>query len=94
METNEEIEILKTPTYLGAEFLKVGHHGSKTSSSVNFLTAVHPQFGLISAGKENKFGHPHAEILQRLEEKQIQIANTQTEGDVRWECDTTQCVRK
>jgi competence protein ComEC len=46
--------------------LKVGHHGSKTSSSDEFVKYVSPEFSLISAGFKNKFGHPVEEVIQRL----------------------------
>jgi len=53
--------------FLDSDVLKVGHHGSKTSSSVEFLRYVSPELSLISAGFKNKFGHPVEEVIQRLE---------------------------
>ena len=47
--------------------LKVAHHGSKSSSTDDFLKAVSPRISLIGVGKNNKFGHPNVEIIQRLE---------------------------
>lgn len=47
--------------------LKLGHHGSKTSTSLEFLKTVNPRFAIISSGKNNRYGHPHAEVIQRLE---------------------------
>lgn len=50
-----------------SQVLKAGHHGSKTSTSKEFLESVAPEFIIISAGKDNKFGHPHDEVLQTIE---------------------------
>ena len=48
-----------------SQVFKAGHHGSRSSSNDFFLEAVQPQFIIVSAGQENRFGHPHSEILQR-----------------------------
>lgn len=53
--------------FLKSDILKVAHHGSKTSSIIEFLQAVNPQYALIGVGKNNKFGHPNKEVLDRLE---------------------------
>ena len=68
---------------LGAEVLKVGHHGSRTSSSEAFLDAVQPEIALISAGQGNTFGHPHVEVLERLAARGITVRRTDQEGWVR-----------
>ena len=52
---------------LNATILKVGHHGSKTSSTQDFLKAINAKIALIGVGKNNKFGHPNEEVLKRLE---------------------------
>ena len=52
---------------LRADVLKVGHHGSRTSTTQAFLDLVNPRSAVISAGRENRFGHPHAEVVERLE---------------------------
>lgn len=51
------------PQNLAVDFLKVGHHGSKTSSNPAFIAAIHPQWGVASAGVNNRYGHPHAETV-------------------------------
>ena len=56
----------KYKNFLDADLLKVGHHGSKTSSTDNFLNYVSPKISLISAGIQNKFNHPSPEVLERL----------------------------
>jgi competence protein ComEC len=53
--------------FLDSDVLKVGHHGSKTSSSEEFISYVSPELSLISAGFKNKFGHPSKDVIQRLE---------------------------
>lgn len=64
------------------DVLKVAHHGSKSSTSEEFLQAASPEIALISAGKENRYGHPHEETLLRLEECGCQIYSTQESGAV------------
>ena len=67
---NEEI-ILKNPPELQAQIFKLGHHGSKTSSSAEFITAIDPNFVVVSAGADNSFGHPAQETLDRAGEREI-----------------------
>src|SRR5260370_25324888 len=50
-----------------SDVLKIGHHGSKNSTTTEFLAAVQPRFGIISVGEDNPYGHPNAELLERLE---------------------------
>jgi competence protein ComEC len=65
--------LLARGTPLQADVLKVPHHGSRTSSSDAFLRAVSPSLALISAGAVNPFGHPHAEVVQRLRDRGARI---------------------
>jgi competence protein ComEC len=53
------------------DILKVGHHGSKTSSSKEFITEVNPKYSLISVGKNNRYGHPNSEVLENLDDSAI-----------------------
>ena len=62
----EKIYAEKYGKFLDSDVLKAGHHGSKTSSSDEFLSYVKPKYSLISAGFKNKFGHPASEVIQRL----------------------------
>jgi len=64
-----EFELIKQRADLASTVLKVAHHGSETSTTPEFLAVVNPRVAVISAGKDNPFGHPSAEVVQRLEEK-------------------------
>lgn len=68
---------------IGSDVLKVSHHGSRTSSSEGFLAAVSPRLAVISSGRENRFGHPHPEILERLERFHIPCARTDRGGAIK-----------
>lgn len=68
---------------LDCDVLKVAHHGSKYSSSPEFIGAVSPETAVISAG-ENRWGHPAEDVLQRLENFGIKILITKEEGDIRF----------
>ncbi len=72
-----EAQLLDLPR---TDVLKVGHHGSKTSSTPGFLDAIHPAFALISDGYENRYGHPHPKTLAALEERHIAISRTDVTG--------------
>jgi competence protein ComEC len=63
-----------------AELLKVGHHGSATSTSPELLGAVHPRFATISVGSGNPYGHPRYEVLQRLQEHGAAVYRTDLDG--------------
>jgi len=67
---------------LKAEILKVPHHGSKTSSSEEFLEAVEPNLAVISVGRDNSYGHPSAIVLSRFEESGIKVLQTSKEKDI------------
>ncbi len=79
-EEPEERSALASGADLAATILKVGHHGSKTSSGTGFLLAVNPSLGVISAGKKNQFGHPHKIILDRMKTFGIPVRMTGWEG--------------
>ncbi|HUJ22303.1 MAG TPA: hypothetical protein VLX58_12305, partial [Bryobacteraceae bacterium] len=65
-----------------SDILKVAHHGSKTSTTEPFLEAVHPAFAIISAGLDNLYGHPHADVVQRLRQAKIEVLRTDQMGAV------------
>lgn len=82
MEEPYERELLRTGSEIRADILKVGHHGSKTSSSEPFLDLVHPSVAVISVGKDNKFGHPSDIVLDRFMKRSIPIYRTDQLSDV------------
>ena len=80
-EEKSEKEILKTGD-LNSDLLKVGHHGSISSTSIDFLKQVNPTYAVISVGKDNRYGHPHKEIIERLTEQNVEILRTDELGTI------------
>ena len=70
------------PGDLRADVLKIGHHGSKNSTTPEFLSAVRPRLALISAGAENPYGHPSPELLKRLEDAGVRTLRTDRDGAI------------
>ena len=68
-----------------SDLLKVGHHGSSTSSTQEFLNAVSPTYAVISCGTDNKYGHPHTETMDKLNGMNIEIHRTDLEGSIVFE---------
>ncbi|MSU00435.1 MBL fold metallo-hydrolase [Tissierella pigra] len=82
-EALSEKEMLKSNrNLLKSDVLKVGHHGSVTSTSQEFLDAVDPYIAVISSETGNSYGHPHKEIIERLTEKNIDICRTDLQGTI------------
>lgn len=79
--------IRRDPGRLRADLLKVGHHGSRTSTTAAFLRAVAPTFAAISCGVRNRFGHPHPNTLRALRAAGVPYARTDRDGAVRWTTD-------
>ena len=78
----EEYLVLIEGEYLESDVLKVGHHGSRTSTSELFLTEVSPSYAVISAGKDNSYGHPHLEVTDALFNASVETFNTADQGSV------------
>lgn len=79
---NNEKDIIQTYKELKVDILKVGHHGSNTSSSLEFLQYVEPKVAIISAGMNNYYGHPHSDVLTNLASLHIQVRRTDVEGTI------------
>lgn len=84
--SEEEIKLVNAKAYLKADVLKVGHHGSKYSTSQEFLSDVSPRDAVISVAKNNKYGHPAPEILERLNQAKINILRIDEMGDIKYDC--------
>ncbi|OGY78027.1 MAG: hypothetical protein A2550_01875 [Candidatus Jacksonbacteria bacterium RIFOXYD2_FULL_43_21] len=69
-------------SWLKSTVIKIPHHGSKTSSTIPFLTAVSPQTAVVSVGAGNSFGHPSPIVLKRLSDLEIKTLRTDLEGDI------------
>lgn len=82
-----ESYLVSIDTHLKSDILKAGHHGSKTSTSQAFLDAVDPDYTIISAGKDNSYGHPHQEVTDRLIAASTTILTTFEEGTIVFESD-------
>ncbi len=79
---------------LRSTVLKLGHHGSRTSTSDVLLDTVKPQYAVISTGKDNKYGHPHQEVLEKLTQRNIPWVNTAQEGTVTFVSDGTRVFQR
>lgn len=84
-----ETELLRSKQSLLSDVLKVGHHGSLTSTAPEFLAAVRPRIATISAGRRNSHGHPHREILERLTQIGTKIYRTDQQGAITCRTDGT-----
>lgn len=81
-EQQSEKNMVESGQDLEADVLKIGHHGGDTSSISSFLSAVNPDYGIISAGKDNHYRHPHINVLNRLADRGVQVFRTDQDGTV------------
>ncbi|MCX6761942.1 MAG: ComEC/Rec2 family competence protein [Candidatus Moranbacteria bacterium] len=79
-------QLISSRLPLSANVLKIAHHGSKSATSAQWLELVHPKEAVISVGKDNRYGHPTAEVLSRLQDDKIRILRTDQQGDVVYDC--------
>lgn len=77
-----EKQALDNKVSLKADIFQAGHHGSTTSNTVEFLQAVRPQMTVVSCGKDNSYGHPHKEIVQRVAENGSALYRTDQQGNI------------
>ncbi len=77
-----EQAILNSGVDVDCDILKVGHHGSNTSTSEAFIRATSPSEAIISCGAKNRYGHPHKEVIERLEKHNVKIRRTDLEGTI------------
>lgn len=82
-EKTSEIEMVaEAYDKLDADILKVGHHGSSTATSEEFLDAITPKYAVISCGKDNQYNHPHSDVINKLNDADCKILQTDTNGSV------------
>lgn len=82
MEAFAEKQLVDAGMSLKADVLKVGHHGSYSSTSQVFLDKVDPEYGVISCGRNNEYGHPHDAPMHRLERSEVELYRTDLMGNV------------
>lgn len=81
-EIPNEVDILKSYDFLQTDILKLGHHGSSTSTSRDFLDRISPYGAVVSAGYKNQYSHPHKEVLDLLQEYEIPVYRTDEQGTI------------
>ena len=77
-----ERRLLKDEKYIKCDVLKIGHHGSTTSTTADFLTGCAPKYGVITVGEGNDYGHPHRATLNLLKKRGIEYYRTDKHGDI------------
>jgi len=90
--TENLIEWNEQESTIKSDVLKLGHHGSRTSSSLLWLEEVNPKVAIISAGRDNRYGHPHKELLDRLSDLHIPFLNTANLGNIVFKSDGVNLV--
>jgi competence protein ComEC len=83
----EEYLIEEYGEALDSEVLKLGHHGSRTSTAERFLQVVSPEYAVVSAGKDNRYGHPHTEVVEKVADYGSEIVSTAEQGTIIFKTD-------
>lgn len=89
-----ELRLMRQLAKQEVSWLHLSHHGSNTSSSAAWLDFWQPKAAIISRGRNNPFGHPHKEVLSRLNERNIEILDTALEGEIRLTADKNGCTHQ
>ncbi|MGI6425289.1 MAG: ComEC/Rec2 family competence protein [Tepidanaerobacteraceae bacterium] len=82
LEREGEENLIGSGLNIQSQVLKVGHHGSHTSTSEEFLSHVKPAYAIISAGKDNNFGHPSPQVINALNNNEVKVLRTDIHGAV------------
>lgn len=82
IEKDGEEQLIRKYPNLKVDYLKVAHHGSKTSSTEKFVAQIQPKVALISVGENNTFGHPNEEVLERFESEEVEVYLTSKHGAI------------
>lgn len=94
MERKAENDLMDSGASVKCDVLKVGHHGSSTSSSYRFIYEAQPSIAVISCGEGNSYGHPHDEVMSRLSDADITVYRTDLEGSIVLFCDGIDITKK
>jgi competence protein ComEC len=92
-EKQNEIELARSNYDLQADVLKIGHHGSSSSTTIEFLELISPVYCIISCGRRNDYGHPHKEVLSTLQNQNITVYRTDYDKDIVLICDGSKIIR-
>ena len=93
IEAPQEAQLLARKERIRADFLLAPHHGSKTSSSAEFLDAVAPSFVVVQSGYRNRFGHPAASVMARYAERGVKVIDSPHCGAATWQTTQPEVVR-
>lgn len=84
LEKEGEVQLLRNYPTIQTDVVKLGHHGSRTSSTAPFIEAINAKHSIISCGLNNHFNHPHPEVLETLENHRVRVFRTDQEGMIRY----------
>jgi competence protein ComEC len=91
---DSETDMLSKGYSLNSDVIKIGHHGSSSSTSDKLLKAVNPRYAVISSGQDNDYGHPHKETLSKLNSAGVIIYRTDLNGDITFSANGTNLIVK